>query len=194
MGEAIPLLWQATGGLPFDVVFMDQRGTRFHTDLHELEQRGLLADGCIIAADNTLKPGAPHFMWYLHTSEQYDMTAVSLKEFAAERIEDWMTVARYNPGQKEGGAPPPPSLGELAFRTDRTRQRSCAGDAPGEVDEDEWACFSQDVRRSYLAAGINPRVVPVLRVEEAARPYVHWEAAEELAADATDEAYASAGH
>lgn len=52
---------------------MDQRGTRFHVDLQMLEDQGLLAEGCIVAADNVLKPGAPHFLWHLQSSEQYTL-------------------------------------------------------------------------------------------------------------------------
>ena len=54
-----------------DAIFFDQRGTRFHTDLWMLEAEGLLKDGCAVLADNVLKPGAPHFLWYLQQSPKY---------------------------------------------------------------------------------------------------------------------------
>mmetsp|Transcript_12294 Transcript_12294/g.39381 ORF Transcript_12294/g.39381 Transcript_12294/m.39381 type:complete len:227 (-) Transcript_12294:195-875(-) len=174
--EAIPNLHGICQGSPADIVFMDQRGTRFHVDLQALEVQGLLAPHCLVAADNVLKPGAPHFLWHLSSSEQYELTVVSLREFAAERIEDWMCVARYTPqgGMTAPAAKPPDELDEIAFRTDRARQRSCAGDNPGEVTEDDWACHSQDIRRAYAAAGICPRVVHVLRRDDG-RPFVDWE-------------------
>lgn len=174
--EAIPELRQVCGGLPADVVFMDQRGTRFHIDLQALEAEGMLADKCIVSADNVLKPGAPHFLWHLQSSEQYDLTVVSLREFAAERIEDWIVIARYLPQHDKLDTTKiefPDSLSELAFRTDRVRQRSCAGSSPGEVAEDDWACHSQEVRRAYAAAGIRPREIHVQHREDGS-PFVEW--------------------
>ncbi len=99
---------------------------------------------------------------------------VSLREFAAERIEDWMVVARYLPrGKPRAHVDFPDCLSELAFKTDRVRQRSCAADQPGEVTEDDWACHSQEVRRLYRAAGICPREVTVERKEDGSM-YVTW--------------------
>ena len=67
--DVIPHLKTTLGAhdapLTADAVFFDQRGTRFHTDLQMLEGEGLLKDGCAVLADNVLKPGAPHFLWYL---------------------------------------------------------------------------------------------------------------------------------
>jgi len=174
---AIPQLPEICGGVPADVVFMDQRGTRFHIDLQALEAHGLVTNGCVVAADNCLKPGAPEFLWYLQTCGRYETTVVSLREFAAERIEDWMCVAAYrmcDEAVSRTDVEPPESLPELAFLTDRVRARSCAGDSPGEVDEDTWACHSQDVRRAYGVLGIRPRIVRVCRGEGDAPPFVDW--------------------
>merc|ERR1712024_286335 len=66
--DVIPHLRKTCGGLVADAVFFDQRGTRFHIDLQMLEGEGLLREGCAVLADNVLKPGAPHFLWYLQTS------------------------------------------------------------------------------------------------------------------------------
>ena len=50
---------------PFDVIFFDQRGSRFLKDLQLLFQKpGLLAEEAVLVADNVLKPGAPSF-WLL---------------------------------------------------------------------------------------------------------------------------------
>ena len=152
---------------------MDQRGTRFHTDLQALEEHRLLADGCIVAADNVLKPGAPHFLWYLQTSQNFDLVVVSLREFAADKIEDWMSVARHRAHGPPERVEFPDTLGELAFLTDRQRQKSCAGDRPGEVDEDAWAAHSQDLSLRYKAAGIDPPIVHVYRREDGT-PFVEW--------------------
>ena len=47
---------------PFDLIFFDQRGSRFLKDLQLLLQKpGLLAEEAVLVADNVLKPGAPSF-------------------------------------------------------------------------------------------------------------------------------------
>ena len=58
-----------------------------------LEDLDLLNRDCIVAADNVLKPGAPQFLWYLQQSPRYTLTVVSLREFAADLIEDSLGVA-----------------------------------------------------------------------------------------------------
>jgi len=180
--DVIPLLPRMCRGLAANAIFMDQRGTRFHLDLAALEAQGMLAEGCVVAADNVLKPGAPHFLWRLQRSPHFsDYTVVSLREFAANTIEDWMSVARYRRGSgtasesaaEEAATRYPTSLENLAFFTDRARQRSCAGDSPGEVAEDEWAMHSQEVRRAYVANGICPHEVEVRRRSDGT-PYVDW--------------------
>lgn len=174
--EAIPELRRFCGSSTADVVFMDQRGTRFHTDLLALEEQGLLSAGCVVAADNVLKPGAPHLLWYLQESPKYDMLVVSLKEFAAEKVEDWVAVARYMPSEGHAGCTVqyPAALSQLAFLTDRVRRRACAEGSTHEVDEDEWARHAQEMRCAYAAAGICPRVVHTKRRLEDGVPFVEW--------------------
>lgn len=175
--DVIPHLRKTCRGASAEAVFFDQRGTRFHTDLHMLEAEGLLQDGCAVLADNVLKPGAPHFLWYLQTSLIYDLTVVSLREFAADRIEDWMALGRYWPTRvpmhQRGIPEPPKALEHLAFLTDRARARSCNADGPCEVDEDAWARHAQEIRAAYEAVGICPRIVNV-RCKSDGIPFVDW--------------------
>eukprot|EP00928_Gymnodinium_smaydae_P029597 TRINITY_DN22248_c0_g1_i1.p1 TRINITY_DN22248_c0_g1~~TRINITY_DN22248_c0_g1_i1.p1 ORF type:complete len:959 (-),score=130.29 TRINITY_DN22248_c0_g1_i1:175-3051(-) len=182
--DAIPHLREAFPGAVFDAIFMDQKGTRFHLDLETLESQHLLGEECVVLADNVLKPGAPHFLWRLQRSARYNLSVVSLREFAAESVEDWMSVATLRPGLAAAfrdGVPLdpelslPPHLSELAFHTDRARARSCSARLPGEVGEEDWACHSHHLRRAYAAAGITPRIVEVQRPDgPSGTPVVEW--------------------
>ncbi|CAE8631705.1 unnamed protein product [Polarella glacialis] len=175
--EVIPHLLQTSGGMAAQAVFMDQRGTRFHIDLQMLEAHGLMSDGCAVLGDNVLKPGAPHFLWYLQTSSRYEQfSVVSLREFASDRIEDWMSFARYcsgATGPSVAGAEPPEGMEHLAFLTDRARVRSCNPAGACEVDEDAWAQHSQEIRRAYEVVGIRPRIVHVCR-HDSGEAFVNW--------------------
>ena len=59
--EAIPSLKG-----PFDFVLMDHWKPDYAADLEALRKRGLLADGCLVVADNVLFPGAPELLDYLN--------------------------------------------------------------------------------------------------------------------------------
>jgi hypothetical protein len=123
-----------------------------------LEGEGLLKDGCAVLADNVLKPGAPHFLWYLQHSPKYDLTVVSLREFAADRIEDWMALGIYDASAADVIVPAPKSLDRVAFLTDKARARSCNADGPCEVDEDAWARHAQEIRLAYDEVKIHPEL------------------------------------
>eukprot|EP00929_Paragymnodinium_shiwhaense_P013397 TRINITY_DN121258_c0_g1_i1.p1 TRINITY_DN121258_c0_g1~~TRINITY_DN121258_c0_g1_i1.p1 ORF type:complete len:1112 (+),score=186.56 TRINITY_DN121258_c0_g1_i1:79-3414(+) len=176
--DAIPRLRAFGGDMPADVIFMDQRGTRFHLDLEALEDHQVVAHGCIVAADNVLKPGAPHFLWHMQISEQYESTVVSLREFASEKVEDWMSVARYDATRLRlpVGLPPPEAMSRLTFLTDRIRQRACASNGHYSlytVSEDDWSRHAQDMRQGFAEAGIKPYMAPVRRREDGTA-YVDW--------------------
>eukprot|EP00927_Polykrikos_kofoidii_P041689 TRINITY_DN35530_c0_g2_i1.p1 TRINITY_DN35530_c0_g2~~TRINITY_DN35530_c0_g2_i1.p1 ORF type:complete len:937 (-),score=117.99 TRINITY_DN35530_c0_g2_i1:48-2759(-) len=181
--EAIPHLHSSMlAGSLVDVVFMDQRGTRFHLDLEALEAHAVLSDNCVIAADNVLKPGAPQFLWKLHANSCYSLIVISLREFASEQVEDWICIARCcgSTGERNdtrpAELPPPESLEYLAFRADRIRRKACSHRGPDDVDvsEAEWARHAQEMRRGYCAAGIFPRIVHVRRGEDG-RCFVDWD-------------------
>ena len=51
---------------PFDFVLMDHWKPDYARDLEALRQKGLLADKCMVVADNVLFPGAPELLDYLN--------------------------------------------------------------------------------------------------------------------------------
>ena len=171
--DVIPHLKVTCHGDTADAIFFDQRGTRFHTDLRMLECEGMLNDRCAVLADNVLKPGAPHFLWYLQHNPQYDLTVVSLREFAADRIEDWMALGIYQPSRAMTPLVFPKSLEHVAFLTDKARAHSCNADGPCEVDEDAWARHAQEIRRAYEVVGISPRIVRIRRSQRE-EVFVEW--------------------
>merc|ERR1711908_137550 len=95
------------GPASIDLVFLDQRGSRYASDLSLLEAAGSLTSGCKGVADNVMKPGSPQFLWKVSHSETYSTQVVSVEEFAMPGVEDWMTVSTYKPGQT--GAPSAPA-------------------------------------------------------------------------------------
>merc|ERR1719410_2137357 len=104
------------------MVFMDQKGTRFHTDLGLMEDLDLLADGAVILADNVLKPGAPLYIWHLMHGPYRHCVTVSVREFLLQS-EDWMVMA-FHDAAGPPVADPPLYLHRLAFDSDAFRRRS----------------------------------------------------------------------
>ena len=51
---------------PFDFVLMDHWKPDYARDLEALRKKGLLADKCLVVADNVLFPGAPELLDYLN--------------------------------------------------------------------------------------------------------------------------------
>jgi len=76
-------------------IFMDQRGTTFHQDLAQLEGLDVLAPLSHCAADNTLKPGSPIYLWHVAVGATGDFETClwALSEFASDEIEDWQAVS-----------------------------------------------------------------------------------------------------
>lgn len=153
--DVIPHLLEKYGPKSIDMVFMDQKGTRFHTDMGLLKDLGLLSDGALILADNVLKPGAPLYIWHLGRGPYTDLTAISVREFLLQS-EDWMVLGFHD----ENGAPvqdPPPSLHRLAFESDAFRKRSMFDSvAPSKAD---WWKFSQGFVDGLDRCGVKPRIV-----------------------------------
>merc|ERR1712176_820057 len=83
--DAVPILHEQ--GHTFDMVFMDQRSTRFHTDLAILEELNMLRPNCVVVADNVLKPGAPRWLWRVTRTEGYISDVVSVREFGSAETE-----------------------------------------------------------------------------------------------------------
>lgn len=169
--DVIPQLLTLYGPRSIDMVFMDQKGTRFHSDLALLEELELLADGAVVLADNVLKPGAPLYIWHLCTGPYQFPTAISVREFLLQS-EDWMVMAFYDESKKP---PPVPHkhLHRLAFESDAFRQRSMFDSvAPSKQD---WWNFSHRFVEGLESCGSKPRIVglhgrdnPVINPEDIA--------------------------
>merc|ERR1712060_508148 len=123
--DTIPLLHKQHNC--FDMVFMDQRSTRFQSDLMTLEDLGMLLPNCVVVADNVLKPGAPRWLWHITKCANYHTDIVSVREFGSAETEDWMTVTFLLPQSHRRTVPQePPGMAALAARADRMRFRSVA--------------------------------------------------------------------
>lgn len=153
--DVFPHLLSRYGPRSIGMVFMDQKGTRFHTDLQLLEDLGLLEDGALVIADNVLKPGAPEYIWHLCRGPYAHPTAVSVREFLLQS-EDWMVMAFYD-ASRTPVPQPPPRLHRLAFESDAFRRRSMFDSvAPSKAD---WWAFSQRFVDGLASCGVKPRVV-----------------------------------
>lgn len=174
--DVIPHILEKYGPRSIGMVFMDQKGTRFHTDLGLLEELDLLADGAVVLADNVLKPGAPMYIWHLATGPYHDCTAVSVREFLLQS-EDWMVLG-FHDASRSPAPEPPPELHRLAFESDAFRKRSMFDSvAPSKAD---WWSFSQRFVEGLAWSGCKPRIVglhgrdnPVIQPEDVAAIFEH---------------------
>lgn len=162
--DVLPHLGRDAAVGPFDLVFFDQRGSRYHADLGVLEQQGLLASSAVLVADNVLKPGAPVFLWHLLFSGRYSTHLLPLEEYAMPGAEDWMSVSIRQAGggstprgeELAAAAPPVPALlRRLDWEADRIRWR--AERRPG-VDFQQWAAFAERMRQGLASVGVAPGV------------------------------------
>eukprot|EP00933_Yihiella_yeosuensis_P053345 TRINITY_DN5157_c0_g1_i1.p1 TRINITY_DN5157_c0_g1~~TRINITY_DN5157_c0_g1_i1.p1 ORF type:complete len:684 (+),score=109.72 TRINITY_DN5157_c0_g1_i1:1191-3242(+) len=159
--DVIPLLGdEGWGGTelkpPFDLVFFDQRGSRYVADLKLLEESESLLPGAVIVADNVLKPGAPAFLWHLLKSGWYETKIISVTEYAMPGVEDWMSISIYRKqagkGEARSAIPPlPNSLRRLEWEADQMRAR--ADRIPG-VGFEAWKQFAAQMREALAQEGI----------------------------------------
>jgi len=153
--DSIPHLLEKYGPRSVDLVFMDQKGTRFHSDLALMEELNILSDRAVILADNVLKPGAPLYIWHLAKGSYHHCTAISVREFLLQS-EDWMVMA-FRDVSRPKAPTPPPSLHRLAFESDNFRKRSMFdGVAPSKSD---WWKFSQGFINGLAQCGCKPDIV-----------------------------------
>jgi len=153
--DVFPHLLREYGPASIGMVFMDQKGTRFHTDLERLRELGLLADGAVVLADNVLKPGAPLYIWHLMHGPYTHCVTVSVREFLLQS-EDWMVMA-FHDAAGPPVADPPLHLHRLAFDSDAFRRRSMFdGVAPSKAD---WWKFSQSFVEGLARVNCRPRQV-----------------------------------
>jgi len=87
------------GERSMSLLFMDHRGTRFHTDFAQLVKQQLPHPSPDIIADNVLNPGAPAYLWEIYrpgSSAAASAVVWSLTEFegGGEAItEDWTLLS-----------------------------------------------------------------------------------------------------
>uniref|UniRef100_A0A7S4RAM3 catechol O-methyltransferase n=1 Tax=Alexandrium monilatum TaxID=311494 RepID=A0A7S4RAM3_9DINO len=138
-----------------DMVFLDQRGSRYEADLAVLQQAGALSPGAVVVADNVLKPGAPLFLWRVTHGAGYATEVFSMTEFAMSGVEDWMTVSVYQPDSHQAAVRDPPiELRMLDWKAQQMRARTHRPDHGGSgVGFAEWAEFASEMRRGFAAAG-----------------------------------------
>ena len=110
----------------FDLVFFDQRGSRFREDLEKLDQMGALRHNAVIVADNALKPGAPKFLWHVCATRAWQTLIVELRDFGSSGVLDWMSVSRKAEGNRPSGeaSQTPQKIQQLAWQADEMRWRS----------------------------------------------------------------------
>ncbi|CAK9081027.1 unnamed protein product [Durusdinium trenchii] len=109
-------------------VFMDQRGSRYQSDLEILKCSKLLMDQAVIVADNVLKPGAPKFLWALSNDPAFRTEVIELEEYAMENVRDWMTISTYcqpaGPDRAFECTLLPKQIQTLEWRAEMMRNRS----------------------------------------------------------------------
>lgn len=153
--DVLPKVLENFGMRAIGLVFMDYKGSIFHTDLELLEGLHALGPGCVEVADNVALPGAPLLLWKLAFSGAWSLRAYAVTEFFEPNTEDWVAVAEYL-GPAGAPAPPAPaSWHRLSWHTDHMRRRA-GGLRPTEGDmfEEDRVAYSRHVRRHFLAAGI----------------------------------------
>lgn len=155
--DLLPRVLEEYGEGSVGLAFFDHSGSAYLDDLLFLE-RGMLGRGAVVVADNVLKPGAPYFLWHVVFGGSYDVTIVSLPEFAQTAIEDWIAVCVWrgpHGGSKEDCTELPnrdicEELGRLAWWSDSMRRRS----ERGGVDVAAWAAFAREMRERYRRIGL----------------------------------------
>eukprot|EP00929_Paragymnodinium_shiwhaense_P039176 TRINITY_DN20602_c0_g1_i1.p1 TRINITY_DN20602_c0_g1~~TRINITY_DN20602_c0_g1_i1.p1 ORF type:complete len:408 (+),score=84.25 TRINITY_DN20602_c0_g1_i1:363-1586(+) len=159
--ESLPIVLERLGKRAVDMVFMDQKGSVFHSDLQLLEGMEALAQDCVVVADNVLKPGAPLYLWKVCKSPKYSTQVVRLREFGQEEVEDWMTITRcldHKHLDLHHAGEPPESLRDLNADSDRLRWRTThATDAASmsKVRED-FAVSNEAFKQVMRSVGIAP--------------------------------------
>ena len=135
-------------------IFLDDRGSRFHEDLAQLDNQLLPQPDAAVIADNVLNPGAPLWLGCLARAPAYYTHVVRVCEFG-ELHDDWMTATMWQPGtgwaaRHSRACLHSPFSEGLARRGDEVRGRSIAG-ACGSTELTEQ---SQAMREGFAPQGI----------------------------------------
>mmetsp|Transcript_50201 Transcript_50201/g.155145 ORF Transcript_50201/g.155145 Transcript_50201/m.155145 type:complete len:445 (-) Transcript_50201:16-1350(-) len=141
------------GQLSWRVAFFDHRGTKYHEDLAQLEWLRVLAPGALVIADNVLRPGAPQFLWHVHSSAAYRPVTWAFVDNTPFPGEDWLTVAALDAAPSEGAPWPPPHLERLAWDSDRWRRKG----QEGGLRAGDWSAFARHAAEELAQCGIEAR-------------------------------------
>lgn len=149
-------LAESFGWLCVGFVFMDHKGSIFHTDLMLMERMFVLAPNSLEVADNVALPGAPLLLWHLALSSAWELTAYAMMEFFEPNTEDWMAIGQLTAPPVVQPSDAPRTWQRLSWHTDHMRRRAC-GYRPTEGDmfEADRVAYSRYVRRHFNAAGID---------------------------------------
>jgi len=155
-----------------DLLFLDQRGSRYSADLAVLEHAGSLKEGAKVVADNVLKPGAPLFLWQVSRGGRFSTEVRSLAEFAMAEVEDWMTVSTYSRNfeaeEADTPSPAPLEILMLEWKAEQMRAKTHQPDHGGSgVGFSEWAEFAEEMRVGMQLAGLASGVPRLGRDEPA---------------------------
>lgn len=152
--DVVPRICEEWGQKSIGYLFMDQKGTAFHEDLHQLEQMGSMGLRSRVVADNCLKPGAPFFVWHVTRGGAYNSTIWTMAEFSSEEIEDWMVVCDCISAPEKVMSHVPEKtkqqLERLAWETDHMR----GGAESGALHVDDWIAFAQYVKKFFERLGV----------------------------------------
>jgi len=152
--DVVPRVIDDFGARSLGFIFMDYKGSIFHSDLQLLEHLGALAVDGMEVADNVALPGAPLLLWHLAFGPSWTLVAYAMVEFFEPNTEDWMALGKYT--GPAGDAPPAPASWErLSWHTDHMRRRACGlRPTEGDMFEEDRVVYSRHIRRHFTAAGI----------------------------------------
>ncbi|CAE7666967.1 comta [Symbiodinium pilosum] len=161
LGHSEVRLDRLCGSSSFDLVFFDQRGSRFREDLEKLEEMGALHPKAVLIADNVLKPGAPTFLWYVCAAPGWRSLIVELGDFGPCGVLDWMSVSQKVAAEQRSQESPelPEKIQHLAWQADEMRWRSI----DYHVTPQEWTAFAEYMKASLegVASHNSVRIVRI---------------------------------
>lgn len=142
----------------FSAAFMDQRGSRYSTDVAALLAHNLLLRQAVVVADNVLKPGAPFYIWQLKQSRVFHSELVRFTEFAMQS-EDWMSVSgcQWHASDTIDVVPEdqlkaPAKLHDLHRLAEGMREK--ARGRGSSVTFEDWSDFAQEMQRKLASLGL----------------------------------------
>jgi catechol O-methyltransferase len=86
----------ASEGRKLDLLFIDHIKSLYLPDLQSALSLGVLAEGCIVVADNVKWPGAPDYKAFITSSEDFNTTVYDTLVEYHESLQDQVTVSTYH--------------------------------------------------------------------------------------------------